>query len=156
MTTMLLLGSYKSFRRFNAFNEVGYGDFNINMEGWRDFQVIKAAKKKIASFGIVDSSIYTNKFKSLGVDFGFIELGKPPTQGYWTDEGYQHPSSVDFKQFFKDNISKENGILIYVIDDFREMYNVYKQEATSDVQVQLFTDGFIVFKSPLLNPQTSP
>ena len=155
---ILLAGSFKSIGRFQAFNEVGYGDFNASMDGWRDFQVIKAAKEKIASNGIVNSAINSNKYKSLGIDFGFIELGKPPTLGYWTDEGFKAPTTVDFKQFYKEKIIQNNEILIYVLDDFREIYDLYENEADTEVQLQLFADGFIIFKraDSIINPQTSP
>ena len=156
MSVIFILGGYKTLRRFQAFNEVGYGDFNVTMEGWRNFEVIKAAKNKIVKTGIVDSAIYTNKFKSLGVDFGFIELGKSPNIGYWTDKGYKSPTAVDLKFFFKNKITSNNGILIYVTDDFEEMYNTCKREATEDVVLEIFKDGFIVYKrQPVIpNPQT--
>lgn len=144
---LFMAGYYKMFQRFRAFRNKGYGEMSGNFQSWRQFKVLKRAKEIIRDRKIDNLNIFTNKYKLIGIDFGYSQLQKAPNIGYWTDKGYRAPNQFNLVDFYKNNIVGKNGILIYMLDDFEEVICDYKEHLSSQIVLEKFEDGFLVYST---------
>jgi hypothetical protein len=152
-------GLLKTHNRMIAFLNTGYGDLTKEMKNPETLNVIKESKGIIKSYDINLEFIYTNKYKTLGILFDYQEFKRLPNSGAWGLSGFKYLEKTEEYPIVIDEIIKNNGLIIYILDDFESQYMIYSQYLNKNIVIKKYHDGFVVYRKHNMgftNPQTLP
>ena len=148
LVSFIMVGGFKMYGRFHAFRNKGYGELAGTNYSVSEYECLQYAFKYISDNGIESNQIYTNKHKVLGIHFNFQVLNKLPTSLNWRGN---HTFYLKGKAFHDAmyimlvNLAN-NGILIFVNDDFQELCKKYETFIDDKLVLVTFSDGFVIHK----------
>jgi len=152
---LITFGSIKTYGRLKAFRTVGYGEMAGTKYLAHEYDCLKYAYEFIENQKTEIDHIYTNKHKVLGINFGFVELGKLPTSKIWEGNHtyfLEGDTKTQALKILYEKILLNQGIVIYVGDDFLNQVEFYKQNIIEGLEIKVFEDGFVVHKNVSYEP----
>jgi hypothetical protein len=148
IAVFLSVGLLKTHNRMNAFLNTGYGDLTKEMKNPETLNVIKGSKGIIKSYDINLEFIYTNKYKTLGILFDYQEFKRLPNSGTWGLSGFKYSEKTEEYPIVINEIIKNNGLIIYILDDFESQYMIYSQYLNKNIVIKKYNDGFVAYRKP--------
>jgi hypothetical protein len=84
----------------------------------------------------------------LGILFDYQEFKRLPNSGTWGLSGFKYSEKTEEYPIVINEIIKNNGLIIYILDDFESQYMIYSQYLNKNIVIKKYNDGFVAYRKP--------